>query len=668
MIKKITFSVKQLWLCLFFLSATLYSQTTSTAIFSYSQRQGAYKQCGLSSCVYFSTSGDETIYSDGTGGASNTKNARYLFNHPGFTNNKIKKIILELQISKIYNSTTLDAGMSIKVPNSSCNTTIPWSSSADNESLFNCNNSGNSVFNNGIGTGNTSATTFNLLIYDSSASGFTGQTLSYLDPNSTSFTFAFSPYVGGVTIHNAKVHITYESTPTPTAPATPTLSASSNSSSSIQLSWNAVAGATSYQVADCSNQVIATTSQTGYTVTGLSASYTYGYKVRAVNSAGNSAFSACKTATTLSGVTGCSSAMTTRTPTGLTGIYGGWDGSTIGWNAVAGADAYEVWRCETNSKIAEVTTTEYFIPRDQFQPGFTYTYKVRAKDNCSNGSAYLSKFSTCYLHVMIPCQPWEFNPNPFRYEGGETWIRISWDRVNMGDYIYELYNCATNQLLVMTYGDTYQLNNLTPGTQYSFKVRARGCSTPVYNNFTDCFVITTPGCQSDKSFSNTTFTTTGNYETTNSIAIANSTFESGSNVTLQGGNVVVITPDTHYKNGSNVVIKTGACSNTSGKVTETEIMPELENVLQEYKFPESENTDRLTLRIYPNPVKDRVTIESDVNLKSIAILAMDGKRVLDKTVAGKMEVIDVNLLGSGVYIMNIETQDGKVTVEKIIRE
>ena len=645
----------------------IYSQV-STVDINYSQRQGAFKQCGLSSCTYFSGSGDEVLYSDGTGGASNTKNARYLFSHPGFTNNKIKKIILEIQISKIFNSTTLDAGMSIKIPDNSCNSAISWSGITNSESLFNCNNTGTSIFQDGIGTSNTSSTTFNLLIYDSGASGFPSQTLGYFDPNGTSFTFVFSPYVGGVTIQGAKVHITYENIVTVPLPATPTLTATSNSSSSVMLSWNNVSNASSYQIVDCNGQNVATTTATSYTVTGLLSSTSYSYKVKAINSAGSSAYSVCKSATTGSG--GCSSNINNLTPSGVTNVTSSADGVLLEWNTLSYADAYEVFQCETGLPIAEVTSTEYFIPRSQLEPGKYYSYKVRGVDYCNNGGGLFSKFSNCYSLGDIPCQDWSFESNPFTYEVGDTWLRLYWSYLSLGNYLFEIYDCSTNQLIGTAYDDSYQLINLSPGTQYSFKIRSRGCTPPVYNDFSNCITITTLGCQSDVIIADKTFNGLVNYEASNSMTITNSTFEAGSSGVLKGANFIGIMPDTDYKSGSNIEIKIEECSYAAGRmdvdIVESEIQDE--NLIYEYKFAETK-TVNFTTFIYPNPVKDLITIVSDKEFKNIVITSIDGKSVLNENVNGKLEVtLDLSTFEIGVYIISIEALNGETTIGKIIKK
>ncbi|MGW8747327.1 chitinase [Streptomyces sp. NPDC055794] len=86
--------------------------------------------------------------------------------------------------------------------------------------------------------------------------------------------------------------------PEPTVPSTPAgLSVSGTTSSTASLAWNAVSGATGYNVYRGGTKVTAVTG-TSATVTGLAASTSYSFQVTAVNAAGESAKSAAVTART----------------------------------------------------------------------------------------------------------------------------------------------------------------------------------------------------------------------------------------------------------------------------------------------------------------------------------------------------------------------------------
>ncbi|MFF7949752.1 chitinase [Streptomyces griseorubiginosus] len=86
--------------------------------------------------------------------------------------------------------------------------------------------------------------------------------------------------------------------PAPTIPSAPGgLTVSGTSSSSVSLAWNAVSGATGYNVYRDGTKVTAVTG-TSATVTGLAASTSYGFQVTATNAAGESAKSATVTGRT----------------------------------------------------------------------------------------------------------------------------------------------------------------------------------------------------------------------------------------------------------------------------------------------------------------------------------------------------------------------------------
>ncbi len=98
------------------------------------------------------------------------------------------------------------------------------------------------------------------------------------------------------------VSATTQPATTPVPPATPSgLAALATSSSTIQVTWNSSSGATSYDLQV--DGAVKTGVSSPYTHSGLAASSTHTYAVRADNSAGNSAWSPLVSATTQSSTT-----------------------------------------------------------------------------------------------------------------------------------------------------------------------------------------------------------------------------------------------------------------------------------------------------------------------------------------------------------------------------
>ena len=78
-----------------------------------------------------------------------------------------------------------------------------------------------------------------------------------------------------------------------------------------------------------------------------------------------------------------------------------------------------------------------------------------------------------------------------------------------------------------------------------------------------------------------------------------------------------------------------------------------------------EDVDESTLAIFPNPVKDVLTINYDKAISQIDVYDVNGKLV--KTITTVGSTVNVSDLSSGVYMLNLQTEDGLV-VKKIVKE
>ena len=159
-------------------------------------------------------------------------------------------------------------------------------------------------------------------------------------------------------------------TPKPSAPVVKI--GHSASSGKPMLTWNAVSGATSYKVYRATSQngtysLLGTVTATSYTNTGAKAGTTYYYKVKAVNSAGESAYS-----NVVSG---------RATVTTLTMGHSSTSGKPmLTWKAVSGAASYRVYRATAkNGAYSVINTTKALTYTNTGAAlGTTYYYKVEA--------------------------------------------------------------------------------------------------------------------------------------------------------------------------------------------------------------------------------------------------------------------------------------------------
>ena len=172
---------------------------------------------------------------------------------------------------------------------------------------------------------------------------------------------------GNEDLTNATLHCAKSA---PTAPVVRI--GNSATSGKPMLTWNAVYGATSYRIYRSTTKgsgysLLGTVTATSYTNTGAKAGVTYYYKVKAVNSAGESAYSNI--------VSGRATVMT------LTMGHSASSGKPqLTWKAVSGAASYKVYRATTkNGAYSVINTTKALTYTNTGAAlGTTYYYKVEA--------------------------------------------------------------------------------------------------------------------------------------------------------------------------------------------------------------------------------------------------------------------------------------------------
>ena len=191
--------------------------------------------------------------------------------------------------------------------------------------------------------------------------------------------------------------------PDTTAPSAPTtLVATAATSTQVNLTWTTSTdnvAVTLYRIERCQGTgcatfaEIGTSATTSFSNTGLTASTSYSYRVRAADAAGNlSGYSNVSTAAT-------PVADTTKpsTPTGLAATAVSNTQINLTWNPSTdnvGVTGYRVFRCNSsatctpNTRIATTTTNSY--SNTGLTASTTYRYRVRAVDAAGNLSALSS--------------------------------------------------------------------------------------------------------------------------------------------------------------------------------------------------------------------------------------------------------------------------------------
>ena len=158
--------------------------------------------------------------------------------------------------------------------------------------------------------------------------------------------------------------------------AKPVVKIATTSAGNPRLTWNAVTGASQYEIYRATSQSgtytkMFTTTKTSYTNTSAKAGTTYYYKVKAISkvrSTANSAFSTVVAATCHCAKPVVKIATTSAGNPRLT------------WNAVTGASQYEIYRATSQSGTYTkmFTTTKTSYTNTSAKAGTTYYYKVKA--------------------------------------------------------------------------------------------------------------------------------------------------------------------------------------------------------------------------------------------------------------------------------------------------
>ncbi len=239
-------------------------------------------------------------------------------------------------------------------------------------------------------------------------------------------------------------------------PSAPSGLSVSNTIASLTLKWNAVKGATGYEIyragTDGKYSKITTVTSTSYVDTSVKNNTQYSYKIKAYNAACASAFS---TAASLK-----------KTQISVSNLKADANGSKVqlSWTGgVTGAEGYVIYRRTEGGSYTEIGRTSGNTYSNTISAGIKYYYAVavysgsRTEDKCPEvGVMYLATPSGLSVSNTIAS------------------LTLKWNAVK-GATGYEIYRAGTDgkysKITTVTstsYVDTSVKNN----TQYSYKIKA----------------------------------------------------------------------------------------------------------------------------------------------------------------------------------------------------
>ena len=255
------------------------------------------------------------------------------------------------------------------------------------------------------------------------------------------------------------------------APTAPTLTASGTTQTTTNLSWSGATdnvGVTGYDVYQGTTLIGSTTTATTFAVTGLTASTTYSFSVKAKDAAGNiSVSSNAVSVTTLAPVpdtTAPTAPTLSASGTTLTTTNLSWTGATDNV-AVTGYDVYQ------GTTLIGSTTTATTYSVTGLTASTTYSFTVKAKDAAGNISVASNAVS---VTTLTPDTTAPTAPTLTASGTTSSTTNLSWSGAidNVAVSGYDVYQ-GTTLLGSTTTATTFAVTGLTASTTYSFTVKAK---------------------------------------------------------------------------------------------------------------------------------------------------------------------------------------------------
>jgi chitodextrinase len=521
-------------------------------------------------------------------------------------------------------------------------------------------------------------------------------------------------------VSNTNFTITAGSTDT-VAPTAPTLAASGTTQTTTSLSWSGATdnvAVTGYDVYK-DGVLLGSTASTTYAVSGLSASTTYAFTVKAKDAAGNaSVASNTASVTTLAPVPDTTAPTaptlaasgTTQTSTNLS-----WSGATDN----VGVTGYDVYK--DGVLLGLTTTTSYAV--SGLTATTTYAFTVNAKDAAGNVSV---ASNTVSVTTLTPDTTAPTAPTLSASGTTSTTTNLSWSGAtdNVGVTGYNVYRGTT--LLGSTTTTTYAVTGLTASTAYTFYVQAKDAAgnvsvasntvsvTTLANTITYC--TSTSSITTDEKIGKVVFGTISN-TSTGTAGYENFTALS-TNVVRGTAYTITITPSwtsTVYKegyavwidyNGNGVFTDAGEkvwtkAASTTTPVTGTFTIPATATLgatrmrvqmnynatptsscqaftygqVEDYtvnisltaRMDETASNNVVSFNLFPNPVNGDVLNVSNLEKASEYVIFNMMGQELGKGRIENEGTINVGSLTAGTYLIQVTNENGS-TAKRFIKQ
>jgi len=134
--------------------------------------------------------------------------------------------------------------------------------------------------------------------------------------------------------------------------------------------------------------------------------------------------------------------------------------------------------------------------------------------------------------------------------------------------------------------------------------------------------------------------------------------QTGLDIQMEAGDYIRLLPDSYVKTGSNYRARIIPC-----------FMHRFSNYDSASGDDEQSNLKIKGVSIYPNPTNSIFTIDSrNQKITGIEIYSIDGKLIYNENVNTDTFKLDISSYSRGIYIINIQTNNGEKVSRKLIKE
>ena len=361
---------------------------------------------------------------------------------------------------------------------------------------------------------------------------------------------------------------------------------------------------------------------------------------------------------------------------------------TLTWDAVDGATEYNIYTPSSFSyNVYGVTETTYTFEELIADTEYCFEISAVSATDESNTTEACATTKTEDEEPEIPVDPetpvgLAIPTNVVATATSETTIVLTWDAVD-GATEYNIYTPASFDSNVLGVTETtYTFEGLTAGTNYCFEVSAAS-ATDESDTAEACATTQTEGDDDDDDDPEYPEQTTVpdapviNVYAENSglivieweaveTAIFYYVYYKGNLVgdgQVMGTEVeILVNPETEYCFTVTAVNTVGesehsneACATTPAE-GEDPINPDGNVEVAENDFV-----------IYPNPVNDRLYIETETEVKEVVVYDIFGRRQELSAVSCQQLVINVANLNSGIYFVKVVTSEGEI-VKRFVKK